>query len=95
MSVSVLQVANRDTPRESIAESMRRLRAEAQDRAREHSEMFEQAVGELELLAADIAEGGESYLGAVRETARRIGPELTNARLQLETILGRKGLKPS
>jgi hypothetical protein len=95
MSVSVLQVANRDTHRESIAESMRRLRAEAQERAREHSEMLEQAIGELEILATDIAEGGEAYLGAVRETARRIGPELTNARLQLETILGRKGLKPS
>ena len=96
MSVSVLPVARRGPSQaETIAEAMRRLRAEAQDRAREHSAMFEQAIGELEALAGDIADGGEAYLGAVREIARRLTPELTNARLQLETILGRKGLKPS
>lgn len=96
MSVTALPVAKRETSRaESIADSMRRLRAEAQERAREHSEMMEQSIAELELLAGDIADGGEAYLGAVREIARRLTPELTNARLQLETILGRKGLKPA
>ena len=74
---------------ESIAETMRRLRAEAQVQAREHSEILATAVVELELIAKDIAGGGEAYLGGVRETARRLAAELGNARMQLESLLSR------
>jgi hypothetical protein len=95
MSISVLPAPTRHTAPtevESISETMRRLRAEAQARARDHSVMLEQAICDLELLAQDIAEGGESYLGGVRETARRLVPELTAARLQMDSMLGRKHL---
>jgi hypothetical protein len=71
---------------------MRRLRGEAQVIARDHSLMLEQAVVELEVLARDVAEGGEAYLGGVRETARRLVKDLGTARLQLESLLGRKPL---
>lgn len=93
MSVTVLPTPKRreTTPAaELLAETMRRLRAEAQAHAREHSEIFETAVIELEAIAQDIAGGGEAYLGGVRETARRLVVELGNARLQLELLLGRQ-----
>jgi hypothetical protein len=92
MSVTVLPTPKRrdTTPAaESVAETMRRLRAEAQAHAREHSEIFATAVVELEAIAQDIAGGGEAYLGGVRETARRLVAELGNARMQLESLLGR------
>jgi hypothetical protein len=93
MSVTVLPTAkHRETTpaAEAIAERMRRLRTEAQAHAREHSAIFETAVVELEAIAQDIAGGGEAYLGGVRETARRLAAELTNARMQLESLLGRQ-----
>jgi len=92
MSVTLLPTPTRreTTPSaESIAETMRRLRAEAQAHARAHSEILETAVVELEAIAQDVAVGGEAYLGGVRETARRLVVELGNARLQLESLLGR------
>jgi hypothetical protein len=95
MSVTALPTPQRRPAAPSVespADAMRRLRAEAEATAREHSLMLEQAVGELESLAQDIAEGGEFYLGGVREVARRLIPELSNARMQLEAILGRKRL---
>jgi hypothetical protein len=93
MSVTLLPTPKRreTTPAaESIAETMRRLRSEAQAHAREHSEILQTAVVELEAIAQDIAGGGEAYLAGVRETARRLATELGNGRLQLESLLGRK-----
>ena len=94
MSVTLLPtpVRSRAETAESISDAMRRLKAEAQAKAREHSQMLAAAIAELESLAAEIAEGGEAYLGGVREAARRLAPELTSARTQLDAILGRKGL---
>ncbi len=95
MSVTVLPTAKRREPAqaaEAIAETMRRLKAEAQAQAREHSLLFETAVVELEAIAQDIAGGGEAYLGGVREAARRLAGELSSARTQLEVLLGRKDL---
>src|SRR5579872_1037337 len=93
MSNSVVALKTRSAKApdaETLSQTMQRLRVEAQVHARDHSLMFEQAVADLELLAADIAQGGEAYLIGVRETARRLGPELTGARLNLDSILGRK-----
>ncbi|HLI68107.1 MAG TPA: hypothetical protein VKU90_17215 [Caulobacteraceae bacterium] len=94
MSITVLPTVRRDTVEdgETLSDTMRRLRAESQARAREHSIIFEHAISELEALAQDIADGGESYLFGVREAARRLVPELTNTRLQLDSFLGRKAL---
>ena len=95
MSVTVLPTPHRAEPTpsaDSIAETMRRLRSEAQAHAREHSKMFEAGVIDLERVAHDIAGGGEAYLGGVREAARRLASELSSARLQLEVLLGRSDL---
>jgi hypothetical protein len=74
---------------ESIAEKMRRLRAEAQDSARTHAQAFVRALAELELLAEDIAQGGEAYPVGIRQAATRIGPDLAGARLNVTALLGR------
>jgi hypothetical protein len=60
--------------------------------AREHRLVLVSAIAELEALALDIAEGGESYLGGVRETARRLSGEPTGARTRLDALLSREGL---
>ncbi|HUO12530.1 MAG TPA: hypothetical protein VMU37_07215 [Caulobacteraceae bacterium] len=85
MSVTALKLPNVESP----AEKIRRLREEASQEARNHAKMFERAIQDLELLAADIAEGGEEYPVGVREAARRLCPELTGARLNIGSLLGR------
>jgi hypothetical protein len=86
MSVTALKLpAKADSP----AEKIRRLREAAAVEARNHVKMFEQALQDLELLAADIAEGGEEYPVGIREAARRLSPEITGARLNITSLLGR------
>ncbi|HLK23970.1 MAG TPA: hypothetical protein VKT30_04865 [Caulobacteraceae bacterium] len=94
MSVTILPTAKGRSPAsaEAIAETMRRLKIEAQAHAREHSEMFDRAVVDLEVIAQDIAGGGEAYQAGVREVARRLAGELASARMQLEVLLGRRDL---
>jgi hypothetical protein len=74
---------------ESIADKIRRLQEEAQANAREHSLSFVRAISDLEDLVSDIADGGEAYPVGVRETCRKLGPELMAARLNVVSILGR------
>lgn len=74
---------------ETIAEKMKRLRAEAQDSARSHAQAFVRALAELEMLAEDIAHGGEAYPVGIRQAARQIGPDLAGARLNVTSLLGR------
>jgi hypothetical protein len=92
MSITVLPTANRRTSAESIATTMQRLRDEARVQAREHTLILVSAVAEAEVLARDIAEGGEPYLSGVRETARRLAAELTRARLHMNALLAREEL---
>jgi hypothetical protein len=89
MSVSALPARNIDHSPESLADRIRRLRTEAESAARDHAGMLLRAILEVEAIASDIAEGGESYAPGVRETARRLGPELETARLNVEALLGR------
>jgi hypothetical protein len=85
MSVDAFKFENAD----SIADKMRRLRAEARAHARDHAQIFARALANLEALAADIAEGGEAYPVGVRETARVLTSELNDARLQVVSLLER------
>jgi len=85
MSVTALKLPKAESP----AEKIRRLREAAAAEARNHAKIFEQALQDLELLAADIAEGGEEYPVGVREAARRLCPELNGARLNIASLLGR------
>ena len=89
MSVSALPARTVERTPESLAEQIRRLKAEAESAARDHSAMLLRAIVELEAIAADIVDGGEAYSPGVRETARRLGPELEMARMNVESLLGR------
>jgi hypothetical protein len=74
---------------ETIADKMKRLRAEAQESARTHAHAFVRALAELESLAEDIAHGGEAYPVGIRQAATRLGPDLAGARLNVTSLLGR------
>jgi hypothetical protein len=74
---------------ETHAEKMRHLREQAETNARDHTQLFAQALAQLEAIAEDIAQGGEAYPVGVRETARRLGPELAGSRMNVASILGR------
>jgi len=75
---------------ESFSDKIRRLQEEAQGHALNHARAFEHAIAELEVLAAEIADGGDAYPVGVRETARRLGQELGGARLNVRSILDRR-----
>jgi hypothetical protein len=87
MSVTAFKIPNA----EPIADKIRRLREEAGAQARLHAQMLERTLAEAETLAADIAEGGEAYQIGVRETARRLAPELHGVRMKLQALLAREG----
>jgi hypothetical protein len=90
MSVTALKLNTVDVgAAETIAEKMKRLRAEAQDSARSHALAFVRALAELESLAEDIANGGEAYPVGIRQAATRIGPDLAGVRLNVTSLLGR------
>lgn len=74
---------------EALSERIRRLQTEAKGLAREHVQALEQALIDVERLAAEIAEGGEAYPPGVRDIARRLVEEC-EARVQtLEAIVAR------
>ncbi len=63
------------TQTESISDRVKRLQAEARGLAREHIAALKTALGEVERLAAEVAQGGELYPAGVRELARRLTEE--------------------
>ena len=75
---------------ESFSDKIRRLQEEAQGYALSHARAFEHAIVDLEMLAAEITDGGDAYPVGVREAARRLGKELAGARLNVQSILDRQ-----
>lgn len=75
---------------ETFSDKIRRLQEEAQGYALTHARAFEHAIVDLEMLAAEIADGGEAYPVGVREAARRLGKELSGTRLNVQAILDRQ-----
>jgi len=93
MSPSLSVVADNDlrspAKPETVAERVRRLQAEARQLAKDHVHALTAAIGEVEVMAAEIAEGGEAYPAGVRDLARRF-VEDCEARVQtLEAITAR------
>ena len=94
MSPSLSVVADNDlkvvAPKtETVAERVRRLQAEAKQLAKDHIKALVQQISDLEVMAAEIAEGGEAYPPGVRDVARRL-VEDCEARVQtLEAIVAR------
>ena len=95
MSPSLSVVANNDlktiqTPKsESVAERVRRLQAEAKQLAKDHIKAMTIRIAELELMAAEIAEGGDAYPPGVRDIARRLAEDCDSRVQTLEAIVAR------
>ena len=94
MSPSLSVVADNDLkavlPKsETVAQRVQRLQAEARQLAKDHIKSLTSAMADLELLAAEIAEGGEAYAPGIRDIARRLVEDL-EARVQtLDAIAAR------
>lgn len=95
MSPSLSVVADNDlktvpAPKsESVAERVRRLQAEAKHLAKDHIKSLVQQISDLEVMAAEIAEGGESYPPGVRDIARRLVEDCDSRIQTLEAIVAR------
>ena len=95
MSPSLSVVADNDlktisAPKsETVAERVRRLQAEAKQLAKDHIKALVTQIADLEVMAAEISEGGDAYPPGVRDIARRL-VEDCEARVQtLEAIVAR------
>lgn len=92
MSPSLSVVANNGltaVKTETVAQHVRRLQAEAKQLAKDHIHSLTAAMGEVEKMAAEIAEGGDAYPAGVRDLARRFAEDC-EARVQtLEAITSR------
>ena len=92
MSPSLSVVANNDLTAakpETVAGRVRRLQAEARQLAKDHIHAFTAAISEVQVMAAEIADGGDAYPAGVRDLARRYVDDCA-ARVQtLEAITAR------
>lgn len=94
MSPSLSVVADNDlktsAPKaETVAQRVRRLQLEAKTLAKDHIRSLNQALVEVEQLAAEIAEGGDAYPPGVRDLARRLVEDCEMRVQTLEAITAR------
>jgi hypothetical protein len=97
MSPSLSVVADNDlkavvqtSPKaETVAERVRRLQAEAKQLAKDHIKALTTAIADLEVMAAEIAEGGDAYPPGVRDVARRLVEDCDSRVQTLEAIVAR------
>jgi len=95
MSPSLSVVADNDLktnglPKaETVAERVRRLQAEAKQLAKDHIRALTTQIAELEVMAAEIADGGEAYPPGVRDIARRLVEDCEMRVQTLEAIVSR------
>lgn len=75
--------------RETVAQQVRRLQAEARALAMGHINELCQALAALEQLAGEIAEGGESYPAGVRQIAQRLATDCECQAQSVEAIVSR------
>ena len=76
-------------PKETVAERVRRLQAEARDLAKDHTRALADLIGQAQSMAEEIAEGGEAYPAGVRDMARRFAEDY-DARLQTLAALNER-----
>jgi hypothetical protein len=95
MSPSLSVVADNDlktitAPKtETVSERVRRLQAEAKQLAKDHIKSMIRQIAELEVVAAEVAEGGEAYPPGVRDIARRLVEDCDSRVQTLEAIVAR------
>jgi hypothetical protein len=74
---------------ETVAQRVKRLQAEAKQLAKDHVRTLNQALVEVEQLAAEIAQGGDAYPPGVRDLARRLVEDCETRVQTLEAIVAR------
>jgi len=95
MSPSLSVVADNDLksstgPKaETVAQRVRRLQQEAKTLAKDHIRALNQAIVDVEQLAAEIADGGDAYPPGVRDLARRLVEDCEMRVQTLEAIVAR------
>ena len=69
--------------KETTAQRIKRLQAEARTLAKDHTKALMTLIAEAQAMAAEIAEGGEAYPAGVRDLARRFADD---ADLRVQTL---------
>lgn len=72
--------------RETVAQRIALLQAQARMLAEEQTNALLAALAQVERLANEIAEGGESYPVGIREIARRLSEDAPNRSLTIQAI---------
>lgn len=88
MSASLTVVPGTPPPTkpETVADRVKRLQAEAKALARDHVRTLTGAIEHVEVLAAEIAVGGDAYPPGVRDVARRLVEDMGTRAQTLEAI---------
>jgi hypothetical protein len=74
---------------EKVADRVKRLQDEAKALARDHIKALIGAIEQVEVLAAEITEGGDAYPPGVRDVARRLVEDMGVRAQTLEAIVVR------
>jgi hypothetical protein len=74
---------------ETVAQRVRRLQQEARQLAKDHIRSLNQALVDVEQLAAEIADGGDAYPPGVRDLARRLVEDCEMRVQTLDAIVAR------
>ena len=74
---------------ESVADRVRRLQTEAKTLAKDHTRALMGMIVEAQMVAEEIAAGGEAYPAGIRDLARRFAEDAELRVQTLEAISGR------
>lgn len=75
--------------KETTAERIRRLQAEARILARQHIETLERAMLQMTDLANEVAVGGDAYPVGIRELSSRMAEDISGKLLTLRALIDR------
>jgi hypothetical protein len=91
-SLSVVATNNDLKPaikNDNVADRVKRLQAEAKQLARDHIKALTAAIEQVELMAAEVSDGGDAYPPGVRDVARRLVEDMGARAQTLEAIVAR------
>lgn len=75
---------------ETVAQRVQALQAAARQLAAEHIAALTAAIGDVAMLAEEIAAGGEAYPAGVRDLARRFADDARTRTVTMESLAGRR-----
>lgn len=81
--------------KESVADRVRRLQAEAKALARQQVDELAESMRAAAEIAHEVAEGGDAYPPGARDLARRLADDLLQRAQTLEAILAKAGAAQS